>query len=47
VRAGNAELARQIREQKIGPDNAALWEHAKQSLKEKLAVSNPRFSLSD
>lgn len=47
VRAGNAELARQIREQKIGPDNTALWEHVRQTLKEKLAVSNPRFSLSE
>ena len=44
VREWNQKLADAIREKKIGPENQALWEHARQSLKEKLSVSNPRFS---
>ncbi len=44
VRAWNQKLADAIRENKIGPENQALWSHARQSLQEKLSVSNPRFS---
>jgi hypothetical protein len=44
VREWNQELSRRIRDEKIGPENRELWEHAKQTLKEKLAVANPRFS---
>ncbi|MCR9145216.1 MAG: DUF6285 domain-containing protein [bacterium] len=44
VRELNQSLSDTIREKKIGPENAALWEHARQSLKEKLSISNPRFS---
>ncbi|MEQ9364258.1 MAG: DUF6285 domain-containing protein [Leptospirales bacterium] len=44
VRDLNHKLTETIRTKKIGPENKALWEHARQSLKEKLNVSNPRFS---
>lgn len=44
VRGSNQALVTVIRDKKIGPENKGLWDHARQSLKEKLRVSNPRFS---
>ena len=47
VRECTQALADTIREKKIGPENKALWEHARQTVLEKLAVSNPRYSTND
>ncbi len=41
----NAKLAQKIANEKIGPENAEIWKHAKDTLQKTLAVSNPRFSL--
>lgn len=41
----NAKLAKKIATEKIGPENAEIWRHAKDALQKTLTVSNPRFSL--
>lgn len=41
------ELAQMIRKGKIEKDNDEVWNLVKQSLKEKLTITNPRFSLEE
>lgn len=41
------ELAHMIRKGKIEKDNDEVWNLVKQSLKEKLTITNPRFSLEE
>ena len=41
----NTKLAEKISDEKIGPDNREIWEHVKKSVRDKLAISNPRFTL--
>ena len=45
ARERNRQLAETIREQKIGPENTEVLEHIRATIKEKLAISNPRYSL--
>ena len=40
----NKKLVAKIRAEKISSPGNDIWEHVKQSAKEKLNVSNPRFS---
>lgn len=43
IRELNVKLARKIREEKIGNENVKVWELAREALKEKLSIANPRF----
>lgn len=44
VRELNRQLAARIREQKISFENAAIADHVRRTVAEKLSVANPRFS---
>lgn len=41
------ELAQKIRTEKIVDTNSSEWNYVRESLKRKLSVANPRFSLSE
>ncbi|PJZ68847.1 hypothetical protein CH373_15665 [Leptospira perolatii] len=40
----NAELTSKIQREKSTVNDRALWEHVKESVKEKIEVTNPRFT---
>ncbi|HBS04030.1 MAG TPA: hypothetical protein DEA96_03620 [Leptospiraceae bacterium] len=41
------ELSTEIRKNKAGSPDSPYWQYARESLKRKLEISNPRFSLQD
>lgn len=43
IRELNARLAKKIRDEGISNGNKAVWELAREALKEKLSIANPRF----
>ncbi|NCN10395.1 MAG: hypothetical protein GW938_11170 [Leptospira sp.] len=45
VSQANEILANQIRDQKILPSNQQVLNHVMETLKDKLAISNPRYSI--
>ncbi|MCE9597834.1 MAG: DUF6285 domain-containing protein [Spirochaetia bacterium] len=43
IRELNARLAKQIRDGNVSNENKVIWDLAREALKEKLSVANPRF----